>query len=398
MGDLRGTRVLTQNAQCGKKVVVNVGGARSSKSYSIAQLLLSKFTSEENKKFLITRKTMPALRVTALKVMVDLMQEYGRYGGYQHNKSESTIINPAKNNWMLFCSLDSPLKIKSTDFSYIHMEEANEFTFEDYIVFLTRLSTPVGEGDLNQMFLSCNPTDLYGWINKKLRLHDDVHFIHSSFRDNPFLDTEYIKVLEGLKEQDEAYYKIYALGEYAELEHIIYKAYKLDVPYPAKFEERIYGLDFGFNNPSALVRVQSKDQNYYLDEKLYRSKLTNQDLIDVMNAEQLIDNKAEDIIYCDSAEPDRIVELRRAGFNAKPAFKGKNSVKDGIDYCKRLNLITTNESTNLIEERAGYKYRENKDGEVLDTPVDFHNHLMDAKRYALYTHFGKKRKVGIINL
>ena len=142
----------------------------------------------------------------------------------------------------------------------------------------------------------------------------------------------------------------------------------------------IYGLDFGFNNETALIAIGIKDNECYLRELLYETHLTNSELITKLK--QLADKKF--MIYADNAEPARIQEIKQAGFKIQPANK---SVKDGIDYVKSQTLHIDKTSTNLINEFRSYKYREDRGGNVLEEPVKFRDHLADATRYALYTHY-----------
>lgn len=279
----------------------------------------------------------------------------------------------------IFTSVDDPIKIRSTEFNDIWMEEANEFTFTDYIVLKTRLSAKQDTGTVNQMFLSYNPTDEHGYINQKLRYDKDVEIIRSSYKDNPFLSNEYIELLEALKEQDENFYKIYALGEYGQLSGIIYKPFETK-NYPDTYDEVIYGLDFGWNVPTALVRIGIKDNEYYLQELIYQTQMTNGDLISRINGLGISGN---DYIYCDSQEPNRIQEISEAGYNSMLSDK---SVKDGIDFVKRQKIYTNSENININSEVKMYSNKKDKNGNLLDEPVKYNDHLMDAKRYAIYTH------------
>jgi phage terminase large subunit len=108
--------------------------------------------------------------------------------------------------------------------------------------------------------------------------------------------------------------------------------------------------------------------------------MTNGDLIERIQG--IIFNKSS-CIYADSAEPDRIEEIKRAGFNILPADK---SVKDGIDLMKRLQLKISKSSSNIIKEIRAYSWKKDKDKNVLDEPVKFKDHAMDAIRYAVFTH------------
>jgi len=329
---------------------------------------------------------MPSLRLTAYKLIIDLLKEYGIYNKVEHNKSENTI--KYQGNFMLFISIDDPEKIKSSEWNYIWLEESNEFNWNEFIILETRLSGKTIKGQPNQIFFSLNPNDELTWINQKIILNQryaeakSLTVIYSSYKDNPFLDKEYVNILEGLEAEDPNYWRIYGLGLWGSLQNIIYQPYIVDTEYPKEFDEVIYGLDFGFNNPTALIEIAYKDQEIWLTEKIYQTHLTNQQLIELMK--DIIPEKHRDRnIYGDTAEPARIEEISGAGFNIAPSDK---SVNDGIDYCKRKVFHTRAENINVNKERQCYKWKENKNGVVLDTPVKFNDHAMDAIRYAVYTH------------
>jgi len=306
--------------------------------------------------------------------VLDLLNEYGL--PYELNKSEMLIRY--NTNEMLFKSLDDPEKIKSYEANYVWVEEATEITYEDYTQLNLRLRRK-NIAHINQMFLTFNPISQFHWLNTGLiqQQNEDIAIHHSTYKDNPFLPKEYITELEGLT--DDNFYKIYTLGEFGELKNIIYSNYSV-VDIPIEFKTVIYGLDFGFNNPSALIKVGITNEGYYMRELLYETHLTNPELI--TRLKQLVDKRYT--IYADNAEPAHIKEITQAGFHVEPANK---SVKDGIDYLKSQKLYIDENSTNIIDEVRGYKYKETREGHVLDEPVKFRDHLVDASRYAIYTYY-----------
>lgn len=373
------SNVFLRNHKSKSRVVLNEGGARSSKSYSIAQLFTKKIFDESNKNFLVSRKTLPSLRITAYKLFIDLLKQYGVYDCFDHNKTFRELRY--KENYILFTSIDDSTKIQSTEFNYIWMEEAEEFTYEDFITLKTRLSGKKKDSEVNQIFLTYNPKKQFSYINRQVKKDRDTHYIHSNYKDNPFLDEDYKKLLEDLREQNIEYYKIFALGEYANLDSVIFHHIKLidRIIYPATYDFTIYGLDFGWNNPTALLEINVKDQKIYLIEKIYRSRLLDDDLIAMMKEHNI---RSNDEIYCDCAEPDKIEKLRLAGYNV---FEADKDVKLGIGYVKQQEIFTCHENINLNKEREEYVYKKRKDGIVLDEPVKINDHLMDALRYGLYT-------------
>lgn len=382
------TEVFRKNFESTSPVTVNVGGARSGKSFALIQLLLMKFINEDDKIILITRKTLPSLRMTAYKVFIDLLTDYGYYNECEHNKSNLTL--KYKNNIIYFLSIDSSEKIKSTEFHYVFMEEANEFTLLDYRVLSMRMSGPTTPDQPNKMYLSLNPSDEFSWINQKLIHQANVEVIQSTFIDNPFLSDEYIKILEDLKNVDPTLYKIYALGQWAQVENLIYTNYMIESVFSKSYSETIYGLDFGYNHPTALVEVNMKDGEAYIRELLYETHLTNQDLIDKLKTFGI---KRNDPIYADSAEPARIEEIYKAGFNIKPADK---KVLDGIDTVKRYKLHLHEDDSDFIKEIRSYKWKEDKNGNILDEPVKFNDHIVDGVRYALRTHYNRPPMISAV--
>ena len=365
-----------------KRVNLLYGGAGSAKSHSIAQHFIRKFYQERNKRFLVIRKTLPALRITAYKLVIDLIREYG----LPKNLNKTEMLLSYKNNEMLFKGLDDPEKIKSYESNYIWVEEMTDINLDDFRQLLLRLRRKTD--GTNQFFGSFNPISELHWIKIKLfQGYSNTAILHSTYQDNPFLDPEYVKEIEDLKNQDDNYYRIYALGEWGILKNLIYSNYEIidykNYPNYEEADEVIYGMDFGYNNPSAIIEIIIKDKVYYERELLYETRLTNQDLI--AKAKELIPDKSKEL-YADSSEPDRIKEFQNEGFNIYPSDKGKGSVKDGIDYVKRQKIKISNDSPNLIKEKQSYKYKEDKDGNVIDDPVKFADHLMDAERYAIKTH------------
>lgn len=388
--ELKATRVYYRNEVCKKKIVINRGGARSSKSYSIGQLILTKFLSEKDKKILIVRKTLPSLRISTMQMWKELLYNYG-VGPYL--REEKLLMNYYYNNNVVhFGSIDDPEKIKSTEWNYIWMEEATEFKFEDFTQLNLRLSAKTHDGNRNQLFISFNPVDEFHWIKEKILDSGayDCEEIHSTYKDNPYLDADYIQTLEDLINQDINFHRIYALGEWGKLDNLIYPGgWKVVDDLDEGFD--FYGLDFGFNVPSALVKISIAEKGLQVQQKLYQSGLTNTDLID--RCKKLIPNKNHAIIYADAAEPDRILEFKKAGFKRiKAAHK---SVEDGIDFVKSQKLFIDRTSEDLIKEMRSYSWKTDKHGNVLDEPVKFMDHALDAMRYAIFTHLckGKNSKL-----
>ena len=360
------TNVFHKAYKSSTRITCLQGGTRSSKTYSLCQLFIVKALRETGKVFTICRKTLPALKGTAYRDVLELLKELGLYSEENHNKSElSYTLN---GNLIEFISVDQPQKIRGRKRNYLWLNEANEFTYEDYQQLILRTT--------DKVYLDYNPSDPYSWIYDKVITRDDCTFIKSTYKANPFLDKDTIAEIERLKDLDPDYWRVYGLGEIGSIQTMIFRNFQLVDEVQGRLVG--YGLDFGFtNSPTALVAVYQSDDNLYIKEMLYEKRLTNTDLANKMK-EFRIDRQSE--IIGDSAEPKSIEEIYRQGFNIKPAKKGAG-IHLGIDIMRRYKLHITKDSLNAIKEFRGYKWATDKNGDVLNVPVKVNDHLIDATRY-----------------
>ena len=363
---IKTTNVFHKAFKSDTRITCLQGGTRSSKTYSLCQLFIVKALNETGKVFTICRKTLPALKGTAYRDVLELLKQLDLYSEEYHNKSElSYTLN---GNLLEFISVDQPQKIRGRKRDYLWLNEANEFTYEDYQQLILRTT--------DKIYLDYNPSDPYSWIYEKVITRDDCTFIKSTYKANPFLDKDTIAEIERLKDLDPDYWQVYGLGEIGSVQTMIFRKFELVDEVQGRLVG--YGLDFGFtNSPSALVAVYISDDNLYIKEMLYEKRLTNTDLANKLR-EFKIDRQSE--IVADSAEPKSIEEVYRSGFNIKPAKKGAG-IHLGIDIMRRYKLHITKDSLNAIKEFRSYKWATDKNGDVLNTPVKVNDHLIDATRY-----------------
>lgn len=374
--EIRFTPVFQKIKASTKFVIVNVGGARSSKSHSICQVLIEKLLTESNKVIGITRKTFPALRMTTMQMFFDLLKDYGVYKEENHNRTYSSYTH--NTNRIQFFGLDEADKIKSTEFNYVWMEEANEYTYDDYTNLKLRCSGKTNPGEMNHIYLSLNPTDANGWIPTKACKEFDVDVIKSTYKDNTFLSPAYVKTLTDMMYYDANYYRIFALGEWGKLEGRIFTNYEVIPALPTFNNAKwAYGLDFGLVNPSALVKVYLANDKFYLEERLYKSGLTVRDIIEVLSHEERGD------IFGDPSAKMMIAEIHQAGYSALDGHKG---VAESIDLMQRSRLYIPESSANLIKEIQGYCWKKdpNTSEGFLPEPIKLNDHAVDAARYAVW--------------
>jgi phage terminase large subunit len=340
------------------RFIINQGGSRSSKTYSLCQMVIVYCLTTPNKMVSIIRKTFPTLRGTVMRDFFEVMNDLGLYEVSSHHKTENIYHFP-NGSQVEFFGADNEQKLRGRKRDILWINEANELNFEEFTQLNMRTS--------DKLIFDFNPSENFHWLYDLISRPESI-LIHSTYKNNPFLGESQVQEIENLIMYDESYYKIYALGEKGTGKTTIYTHYKHYENLP-EIKDTVYGLDFGFNHPTALIEMNWIDNTCYVKEVIYKSGLTSTDLIKMMD-ELAID------------------DLRRKGYNAKAAIK---DVKDGIDSVKSSQLFIHKESLNLIKEIASYKWKTNGDI-ILDEPVKVYDDAMDAMRYAIHYWKSKNKK------
>ena len=360
-------------SNCKSRISINQGGTRSGKTYSILKVLVDYCWENSGSGAYITicRRTLPALKASAMRDFMEILNKEGYYSETDHNKSEQTY--QLFGNTVEFISLDQPQKVRGRKRNILFINEANEIDFESW----TQLSLRTTD----KIIIDYNPSDEFHWIYDKVMTRDDAEFFQSTYLDNPFLQESTILEIERLKDADENYWKVYGLGERGKARSLVFdKVFECD-RIPENSKELGFGLDFGYSNdPTCLIRIHQRDNDLYFEELIYTTGLTNQDICEELRS---LDLRKEAEIFADSAEPKSIEEIYRQGYNIRPTKKGKDSIKVGIDLMRTYKLFVTKGSLNLIKEFRNYKYKEDKNNRILNEPVDRFNHGIDAIRYGL---------------
>lgn len=383
------------------RYLVLVGGRGSGKSEFAARKIFYRCMKEGGHRFLILRKVRDTVKKSVIEVMRRLLEENSVAFDYNKTDRIFSFTSPnGKRNEVLFDGLDEPGKIKSIKgITGIWLEEATEFTEQDFIT-IDLCLRELGPG-YHQIILSFNPDEARGpWIKERFFFTDtiatgpgkaeDSWLHHSTVEDNPIAEVRarYLTVLERLSGQNATQYKIDRLGIWALAEGVIYPNWDVwKRPLPEGMDGVIYGLDFGYSvDPAAFIKVYRKADEYWLEELIYETGLTNQDLARKIKAHPGYDIETA-IIYADSAEPKSIEELCREDILVKPCQKGADSRRSGIDFvCSRTVHIMPG-SENIMRERKSYVRKLDKNGKPLPEPVDYENHAMDAIRYAIVTDY-----------
>lgn len=368
------------------------GGSSSGKSFFLAQRCVMDNMNGYN--YLICRNVGNTIKKSVFNEVWKAICNYQLAMFYDRNKTELTITNRRNNKQILFSGLDDEEKLKSVTpidgvLERVWIEEATEVKRSAYLQLKKRLR---GRTDKHKgIIISFNPVLKTHWIykeffagkwdeSKNLYIDDRLLILKTTYKDNKYLTPDDIYELE--HETDEYFYNVYTLGNWGILGNVIFKNWTTqDLSEMAKsFGDVDNGLDFGFTNPNALVRVHvsEKSKTIYVFDTLCKRGQTYDSL--VSDLKQKVGNQ---VITCDNEDSRGVFMLQSGGVRAVPARKGADSVLNGIIWLQAYKLVIDVRQQEFINEIQQYHWQEDKDGNVIEKPVKKNDHLMDALRYAV---------------
>jgi len=371
-------------------IIIEQGGTRSGKTYNILIWLIIKAQTQWNNYIIdITRDTMTALRVSAMFDFFQILEKSGNYNVSDHNKSNNTY--KIGTNIFRFFGADEDQKVRGPGRDILFCNEMNGMKYKTYLQ-LNQRTKELTIGDYN-------PSDEFHWIYEKILTDDDCYFFKTTFRDNPFLPARIKREIRKYKRLDENYWRIYGLGERGLAQATIYSNWDYTDKLFEDFEgQEFFGLDFGFNDPTAMTGVKYHKEAIFVEQLLYKRQLTSDMVVKELEKLEKEGYLTKDsVIYADNARPEMIEDIKRAGFNVFPALKEKDSVLRGINFIKRHQVFLSKASVELIKEFRTYKWRVDKDDHVLDVPVDLNDHLLDSLRYALCALSKEMGRAGMLS-
>lgn len=386
------------------RYISNKGGTRSTKTYSTLQflhLLIPKVDKAGDITSVVS-ETIPHLKKGALRDFENIIG-HPLKGDPHWNATDMvwTYDNGAK---LEFFSCDNASKVHGSQRKRLFVNEANHIAYEIFRQMAVRTSSII--------FLDYNPASVC-WIQQNIECKDNCILIRSTYKDNPFLSQQQILEIEGNK-SDKNWWKVYGEGIEGTLDGLIYEFEQIDhmpprnadKPQAQKTAEELYadslqeiqGIDFGFtNDPTARVQVYAdpKRKQAYIRERCYRTHMQNKHIIEDLKDDN-VGRRVE--IFADCAEPKSIADIQDAGFNViacdKDAPVKSDKLKFQLQWMQGWKFFVTKDSLNLIEELRNYTWAKDKDGNLLNQPIDKFNHILDALRYGLWTKYGQNAGQG----
>lgn len=376
---------------------IHYGGASSGKSHGVIQKVVFKSLQawKYPRKVLFLRKVGSSVYDSIFEDVKQCLEAWGLLGACKVNNSAYRIELP-NGAQFIFKGLDNPEKIKSIKgISDVVMEEASEFTLDDYTQLTLRLRDKKHPN--KQIYLMFNPVSKVNWVYNAFFVKKPKNTViyQTTYKDNRFLDEVTKENIEELANRNEAYYKIYALGEFATLDKLVFPKYKKQLLNKEELKQfpSYFGFDYGFiNDPSAFMHIKIDDENrrLYIVEEYVRKGLTNDKIAEAIKAL----GYSKEIIRADSAEKKSNQELRNLDIpRVIDVMKGPGSVMQGIQYILQYEIIVDERCVKTIEELENYTWKKDRaTNEYINEPVDSYNHCLDAMRYAIQDRIFQAKK------
>jgi len=353
-----------------KRIRAVSGGTAASKTISILLYLIARAQSDESSTLTsVVSESFPHLKRGVVRDFLNIMETHKYFNPDRWNKTDF-IYTFETGSKIEFFSADQPGKVRGPRRDRLFINEANNIPSETFNQLEVRTS--------DFIFLDWNPVSDF-WFYTEVAQRDDVEHIVLTYKDNDALSPEMIRAIEQRK-GNRNWWRVYGEGQLGEIEGKIYFNWKIidEIPHEARLER--YGLDFGYSiDPSAIVAVYYYNGGYILDEIVYQTGMNNRQIADTFK------NFPQALTLADSAEPKSIDEIREYGLNIIPTPKGKDSVRNGIQFVQQQSISITKRSINLIKEYRNYVWATDRNGKVIspNEPEKGFAHCLDATRYAI---------------
>jgi len=377
----RVTELFRVTQESKKRVIIHQGGTSSGKTYAILQNLFLKALQYEGIVITVVGQDIPNLKKGALRDALKIYNQSPilKKNCQDYNRTER--IFTFKNGSVIeFNSYADQQDAKSGKRDFLFINEADGVTWEIYWQLSIRTLSSRPE-ILSQIFIDYNPSVIF-WAHEKLKNKEDTVIFYSDHRDNPFLDANTHKEIEAIA--DPEMWKVYARGITGNLRGSIYPNWQIVEEFPKNIDEVIWAIDYGYtSDPTAIVKIGiQRPRTIYLEEISYVPGISEHQINEAMEAAGWINGQP----FYSEHDREMVSSLRRLGVYVLMAKKGEGSKRNGILKVKQFSVNYTRRSIHIHEERMKYKWSYVGDTPT-NTPDKSPDHLMDAVRYGIYTHF-----------
>lgn len=406
------TPLFEWNYTAKEQTIINQGGTNSGKTYSILQVLCMRAIETPKTIITVTSDTLPSLKTGALRDMDDIVNSIPFFENELLSVNKTDKIYYFKNRSFIEFKVfpNEILAQKGGKRDYLFVNEPNRYPYKIFEQLWLRTN--------KQTFIDYNPRVSF-WVHDKLIGEKNVKLLLSNYTHNghfdkdgnwkSFVGASTIEKIESNKikgfdadgniidDYAANMWNVYGLGKTGQLSGVVFPNVRWVSELPTENIKRVgYGLDFGYNDPTVLVKLVLSQGQLFAKCLLYESELTNQQIAKRFEALGLKKGlRTGDLIVCDSSEPKSIKELRKLNWRCKACIKGEGSILTGIKKLKSYGTLNFVSNKHVKEEQRNYIWKVNKiDGRTTEQPEDNYNHFMDALRYGEQS-LSKKRSITV---
>ena len=366
------------------KGLILEGSSRSSKTWSICQALWLYGYHNPNLNMLACRAKYTWIRQSIWATYKNMLQTHG----LPSKLSLSPFRAQINSSYLDFGGLDNAQKMHGLETDLFWFNEAIEADMDSFDQLEQR------QTNKGKWILDYNPSTDEHWIYDKVLKRDDVLYIHSTYKDNPFCPIPARKKIESYEPTEDNIrqgtadlykWQVYGLGQRARREGAVFENWTTCKELPKDYKWECWGIDFGYtHDPTTIIQVRYSEGELWIKEHFYQPIKT----LDLLKSKltKLRLTRSNEIV-ADSADKLAIGELRKM-FRVYESVKGKDSIKNGIDTLKRYKINITEDSLNTIKEFKNYAYKKDFKKEKWESePMDDYNHVIDPLRYIAQRKF-----------
>ena len=380
---------------CKKRYRVVKGSRGSKKSTTTAQDIILKMTMYPLANTLVIRKTFNSHKDSTWTQLKWAAKNLGLEDDWNFSKSPLEATRKSTGQKILFRGLDDPMSITSITVEHGYLcwawfEEAFQVMNEDdFNKVDMSIRGQLPDGYYKQITITFNPWSEKHWLKKRFFDTNDPNILAltTTYECNEWLGPDDRALFEQMKINNPRRYNIEGLGNWGIAEGLVYENFieqEFDYMEISKRAgtKAVFGLDFGYtNDPTAFIAaiVDQENKELYIFDEHYQKAMTNEDIANMIKYK----GYSKEQIIADSAEPKSIDDIRSKGiYRIKAAAKGKDSILNGIQNIQDYKIIIHPKCENFLIEINNYVWS-NKNGVVINKPIDDFNHLQDALRYAM---------------
>lgn len=374
------------NSRC--RYVIIKGSRASKKSKTTALWHIYHMMKYPLANSLVIRKTERTLKDSCFSDLRWAIHRLGVDHLWQCKMSPLEIVYKPTGQKILFRGLDDPLKITSISVDvgflcWVWFEELYEILSEEDFDFVDEsVRGELPEGYFKRITGTMNPWSDQHWVKARFfdTVDDNVLAVTKNYELNEWLGPDDLAMFEDMKKNRPKRYEVAGLGNWGITDGVIYENWRVeDLTEMIPTFANIYnGLDFGTTDPNALIRfdIERGQKKIYVFDEYYKGNVTFDEL-----APAIYEKVHREVVTCDSAAHQMIIELCSRGINAVGAVKGPGSVNFGIQWLQGYDIIVHKDCVNFIREISQYCWEKDKFGKPVNRPVDGNDHLLDALRY-----------------